>query len=66
MDFLELRDFVRRVRGRLPMAVDVYDAAAWMCLTPLSAQSIEMGGAPQAIPDFTDGKWAEREEVPFV
>ena len=66
MDYLALRDFVLRVRDHQPMPIDVYDAAAWMCLTALSAQSIEMGGAPQPIPDFTDGKWAERKPVAFA
>lgn len=44
------------------MPIDVYDMAAWMCITALSEQSIALGGAPVAIPDFTNGAWANREE----
>ena len=44
-----------------PMPIDVYDAAAWMAVTALSEASIAAGGAPQAYPDFTDGKWLLRE-----
>ena len=44
-------------------AIDVYDMAVWMSLTALSAQSIELGGMPQPIPDFTCGKWAERDPI---
>ena len=40
--------------------IDVYDAAAWMSISCLSEQSVAMGGAPVAIPDFTNGKWMER------
>ncbi len=66
MDHLVIREFVTRVMDHRPMPIDVYDMAAWMSLTPLSAQSIELGGAPQPIPDFTDGKWAERAPVPLT
>ena len=43
------------------MPIDVYDCASWMCITALSAQSIATGGMPQAIPDFTSGKWILRK-----
>ena len=44
------------------MPIDVYDAAAWMAITPLSEASVKLGGAPVEIPDFTDGTWFAREE----
>lgn len=44
----------------LPMPIDVYDAAAWMSITPLSEKSIETG-MPVEIPDFTNGAWKDRE-----
>ena len=31
-----------------------------MSISCLSEQSVAMGGAPVAIPDFTNGKWMER------
>ena len=66
MDYLTVRAFVTCLTEGRPMPIDAYDMAAWMSLTPLSAQSIEMGGTPQPIPDFTCGKWAERSQVPFT
>lgn len=45
----------------IPFEIDVYDAASWMCISALSEQSIAMGGAPVAIPDFTCGKWIDRK-----
>ncbi|NLG24557.1 MAG: Gfo/Idh/MocA family oxidoreductase, partial [Clostridiales bacterium] len=56
MDYLVMRAFIESVQaGALP-PIDVYDAAAWMAITALSEQSIAMGGAPVAIPDFTGGR----------
>ena len=45
-DLLELRDFVRCVKHRLPVSIDVYDSAAWSVITPLSEQSVALGGQP--------------------
>lgn len=60
MDAVMFREFIECLREGKEMPIDVYDAAAWMCISVLSAQSIEMGGSPQSIPDFTDGKWLVR------
>lgn len=61
MDGLVLRAFFDCVRNQTPMPIDVYDMASWMCISALSEQSIAMGGAPVAIPDFTNGAWITRE-----
>ncbi len=60
MDFFELTDFARRLVEGKPMPIDVYDAAAWMVITPLSEKSIAEGGMPQQIPDFTRGEYKSR------
>ena len=57
MDGLILQAFFDAVRNRTTPPIDVYDCAAWMAITCLSEESIAMGGAPVAFPDFTDGKW---------
>ena len=61
MDSLALRAFFDAVKNRTTPPIDVYDVAAWMCITCLSEQSIAMGGLPVPIPDFTNGKWVCRE-----
>ena len=61
IDTLEFRIFADCLLQGKEMPIDVYDAAAWMAVTALSEQSIMLGGAPQLIPDFTDGKWINRE-----
>jgi len=57
MDWLVCRAFVDSVKYGTPPPIDVYDAALWMSITPLSEMSISKGGAPVDIPDFTNGKW---------
>ncbi|MDR2525880.1 MAG: Gfo/Idh/MocA family oxidoreductase [Oscillospiraceae bacterium] len=61
MDYLVLSAFVESVRLQAPPPIDVYDTAAWMAVTYLSEQSAAMGGMPVPFPDFTDGRWIERE-----
>ena len=60
MDWLVFRSFFDAAKAGAPAPIDVYDAAAWMSISCLSEQSVAMGGAPVAIPDFTNGKWMER------
>ncbi len=61
MDGLVYDKFIECVRKKEPMPIDVYDAVAWMAVTPLSEQSISMGGAPVCFPDFTNGAWCDRK-----
>lgn len=59
-DYLVLRAFIENLKAGTNMPIDVYDAAAWMAVTALSAESIALGSAPIAIPDFTSGAWCNR------
>lgn len=63
MDFFVDRSFVETVRHKAQPQLDVYDAAAWSAITPLSERSIAEGGAPQSFPDFTRGQWIKRKPV---
>lgn len=60
MDWLEFEDFFRHLESGEPMPVDVYDMAVWTAVSLLSEESIRLGGMPQAMPDFTCGKWMTR------
>lgn len=53
MDYLVYNEFFNYVINGGDSPIDVYDAAAWMCITPLSALSIKEGSRPVEIPDFT-------------
>ena len=59
MDYLVLRAFVESVQNQSEPPIDVYDAAAWMCVTALSEASIASGSMPMTFPDFTNGRWVE-------
>jgi predicted dehydrogenase len=56
-DYIELHQFVRAVRNKIQTPVDVYDAATWSVIVPLSEQSVASRSAAVDFPDFTRGKW---------
>ena len=66
MDSIEFRVFVDCLKEKRAMPLDVYDAAALMCVTVLSEASVAAGGIPQAIPDFTGGMWLCRKPEDVV
>ena len=66
MDVLVLKCAVDCILDGKEIPIDVYDIAAWMVITPLTEQSIQNGGAPQAIPDFTHGNWTMRKPLDVV
>lgn len=45
------------LRNGLPLEMDVYDAALWSCITPLSEESVTQQGKSVEVPDFTCGAW---------
>ena len=61
MDYFVFRAFVDAIKNKTDMPIDVYDAAVWMAVSVLSEQSIQTGGMPQAMPDFTQGAWQSRK-----
>jgi hypothetical protein len=63
MDFFLLNAFVECAKRNEAPPFDVYDAATWMAITPLSEQSIATGSSPQPFPDFTRGRWTERKNT---
>jgi predicted dehydrogenase len=60
MDFFVLQDFVESVKQQTTTPMDVFDAAAWSSITPLSEMSIELGNQIVDMPDFTSGQWMSR------
>ena len=57
MDFIMDYRLIYCLQRGLPLDMDVYDLAEWCCLSELSRISIENGGAPVEVPDFTRGEW---------
>lgn len=61
MDFFVLNAFVESAKLNQAPPLDVYDAAAWSAITPLSETSIANNGEAQNFPDFTRGNWVKRK-----
>ncbi|RYG25256.1 Gfo/Idh/MocA family oxidoreductase [bacterium] len=57
MDFVMLWRMVYCLRNGLPLDQDVYDAAAWSAVFPLSEASVAKRSASVDFPDFTRGAW---------
>ncbi|MDD4776710.1 MAG: Gfo/Idh/MocA family oxidoreductase [Fermentimonas sp.] len=57
MDFLMDWRLIDCLRNGLPVDMDVYDAASWSVIGPLSEWSVANRSAPIDIPDFTNGSW---------
>ncbi len=61
IDYIMMYDFLESVKNNTPPPFDVYDAATWMSISPLSEMSITSGGNLVEFPDFTNGKWKNSE-----
>ncbi len=63
MDFMMLYRIVECLRNGDPLDQNVYEGCHWSAVAPLSEKSVAYGGAPQAFPDFTRGKWKSTEPL---
>ncbi|MEX2242923.1 MAG: Gfo/Idh/MocA family oxidoreductase [Fimbriimonadaceae bacterium] len=66
MDFVMLWRIVYCLRNGLPLDQDVYDAAAWSVVTPLSEWSVANRGQSVDVPDFTRGAWRTTPPLEIV
>lgn len=66
MDFMMLWRIVYCLRNGEPMDQDVYDAATWSVVGPLSERSVKRRGTSVDVPDFTRGKWKTMEPLKIV
>ncbi len=63
VDWMELYRLVKNLQEGKPLDIDVYDAAAWSVIVPLSEASVAGRSKPMDIPDFTRGKWKKRAPI---
>lgn len=61
MDFIMDWRLIDCLRNGLPLDQDVYDAASWSCVFPLSGQSVGNRSKSIDVPDFTRGAWQKNK-----
>ena len=57
MDFIMDWRLIDCLRNGLPLDQDVYDAASWSAVGPLSEASVKNKSKTMDVPDFTRGSW---------
>jgi hypothetical protein len=63
MDFMMDWRLIDCLRNGLPLDQDVYDAALWSVIAPLSERSVKDRSNSVDIPDFTRGAWATNAKI---
>ena len=51
-DYFVMYDFARAVTGEIEPPIDVYDAATWSSIFPISIENVKRNGEPLDIPYF--------------
>lgn len=65
MDFIMVWRIIYCLRNGLPLDQDVYDAASWSVITPLSEWSVANRSQSIDIPDFTRGHYKQMKSIPI-
>lgn len=63
MDFIMDWRLIDCLRNGLPLDQNVYDAASWSCLFPLTQRSVAKKSRTVDVPDFTRGAWQSNKPV---
>lgn len=66
MDFMMDWRTIDCLRNGLPLDIDVYDAALWSSIAPLSEWSVANQSKPINIPDFTAGSWKTNQPIDIL
>jgi len=66
MDFIMDYRLIYCLKNGLPLDQDVYDAAAWSAVVPLSIESVANRSNSYDVPDFTRGRWQTNQPLQIV
>ena len=66
MDFIMDYRLIYSLKNGLPLDQDVYDAAAWSSVVPLSIDSVANNSRSIDVPDFTRGAWKTNKPLGIV
>ncbi len=61
IDYIVVHQFIQAVRAKSQPPIDVYDAATWSVISPLTERSVTARSAAVDFPDFTRGRWKTRK-----
>ena len=65
-DWMTVYRLIKALRTGRPPDIDVYDAAAWSCITELSEKSVAARSSPMDFPDFTRGRWKTAAPIGII
>jgi hypothetical protein len=63
-DFLQFYRLVQALRAGTALDMDVYDAATWSVICPMTERSAANRGRTEDFPDFTRGRWKTTPPLP--
>jgi predicted dehydrogenase len=63
MDFVMMYRLVTCLNLGLPLDINAYDSVMWSAVTPLSELSVANNSISIPFPDFTGGKWKEKNKL---
>ncbi len=66
MDFMMDWRTIDCLRNGLPFDQDVYDAASWSSVFPLSEISVKNNSVLMGVPDFTRGNWKKNKPLDII
>lgn len=66
MDFVMLYRLIDGLNNGRPLDMDVYDAASWSVVGPLSEISVELANLSVQFPDFTRGQWKKKRNLQIL
>lgn len=66
MDFVMIYRLIRCLNLGLPLDINVYDSVMWSAITPLSELSVASKSLSIPFPDFTGGKWQEKNPLEIM
>lgn len=66
MDFIMMYRLIKCLNLGVPLDLNVYDAAMWSAITPLSELSVAAEGTSIPFPDFTGGTWKVKRDLEIM
>ena len=66
MDYVMTYRLIKALQTGTPPDIDVYDAASWSVVFPLSSRSTAKRGRSVDFPDFTRHAWKTNHPLPIL